>query len=140
MTGGKQLPATVLDQVLSKTEGVPLFVEELTKVVLESGLLEERDGELVLAGPLPPFAVPATLHDSLMARLDRLASVREVAQIGAVIGREFKHELLAAAAGLPDFELERATNELVAAGLVFRRGSNSQVTYVFKHALVRDAA
>ncbi|TIP71134.1 MAG: adenylate cyclase [Mesorhizobium sp.] len=140
MTGGKQLPATVLDQVLSKTEGVPLFVEELTKVVLESGLLEERDGELVLAGPLPPFAVPATLHDSLMARLDRLASVREVAQIGAVIGREFKHELLAAAAGLPDFELERATNELVAAGLVFRRGSNSQVTYVFKHALVQDAA
>jgi hypothetical protein len=85
-------------------------VEELTKVVLESGLLEEREGELVLAGPLPPFAVPATLHDSLMARLDRLASVREVAQVGAVIGREFKHELLAAVAGLPDFQLERATS------------------------------
>jgi class 3 adenylate cyclase/predicted ATPase len=140
MTGGKRLPATVLDQVLSKTEGVPLFVEELTKVVLESGLLQERDGDLVLAGPLPPLAVPATLHDSLMARLDRLASVREVAQVGAVIGREFTHELLAAAAGLPEFELERATSQLVAAGLVFRRGSGNQASYAFKHALVQDAA
>ena len=119
MTGGKQLPATVLDQVLSKTEGVPLFVEELTKVVLESGLLQERGGELVLAGPLPPLAVPATLHDSLMARLDRLASVREVAQVGAVIGREFTHEMLAAAAGLPEAELEHATNQLVAGGTCF---------------------
>ncbi|CAH2405050.1 adenylate/guanylate cyclase domain-containing protein [Mesorhizobium ventifaucium] len=140
MTGGKQLPAAVLDQVLSKTEGVPLFVEELTKVVLESGLLQMRDGELVLAGPLPPLAVPATLHDSLMARLDRLDSIRDVAQVGAVIGREFTHELLAAATGLPELELERATNQLVASGLVFRRGSDSQVSYAFKHALVQDAA
>ncbi|PDT39642.1 MULTISPECIES: adenylate/guanylate cyclase domain-containing protein [Sinorhizobium] len=140
MTGGKQLPAEVLDQILSKTEGVPLFVEELTKVVLESGLLEVRDGELVLAGPLPPLAVPATLHDSLMARLDRLDSIRDVAQVGAVIGREFTHELLAAATGLPELELERATSQLVAAGLVFRRGSDGQATYAFKHALVQDAA
>lgn len=117
MTGGKQLPAEVLDQILSKTEGVPLFVEELTKVVLESGLLQMRDGELVLAGPLPPLAVPATLHDSLMARLDRLDSIRDVAQVGAVIGREFTHELLAAATGLPELELERATNQLVTSGL-----------------------
>ncbi|WP_192923170.1 adenylate/guanylate cyclase domain-containing protein [Sinorhizobium meliloti] len=140
MTGGKQLPTAVLDQVLSKTEGVPLFVEELTKVVLESGMLQMRDGQLVLAGPLPPLAVPATLHDSLMARLDRLDCVRDVAQVGAVIGREFTHELLAAATGLPELELERATSQLVTAGLVFRRGSGSQASYAFKHALVQDAA
>src|SRR5688500_13877240 len=100
MTGGQQQPSALLDQLLPKTEGVPLFVEELTKVVLESGLLHESSGQFILAGPLPPFAVPATLHDSLMARLDRLASVREVAQVGAVIGREFTYQLLAAAAGL----------------------------------------
>ena len=107
MTGGKQLPSPVLDQILSKTEGVPLFIEELTKVILESGLLSESGEDYKLSGPLPPLAVPATLHDSLMARLDRLASVREVAQIGAVIGREFSHELLAAAAGFSEVELEQ---------------------------------
>ncbi|THK34019.1 adenylate cyclase [Ensifer sp. MPMI2T] len=140
MTGGKQLPVSMLDQVLSKTEGVPLFIEELTKVVVESGLLKESGQDYVLSGPLPPLAVPATLHDSLMARLDRLASVREVAQVGAVIGREFSHELLALAAGMAEAELERATEQLVNAGLVFRRGGEGQVTYAFKHALVRDAA
>lgn len=140
MTGGKRLPTALLEQILSKTEGVPLFVEELTKVMLESGLLTESGDKLELTGPLPPLAVPATLHDSLMARLDRLASVREVAQIGAVIGREFSHELLAAASRLPELELERATSELVAAGLVFRRGGASQASYAFKHALVQDAA
>ncbi len=140
MTGGKQLPSSVLDQILSKTEGVPLFIEELTKVILESGLLSESGDDYKLSGPLPPLAVPATLHDSLMARLDRLASVREVAQIGAVIGRDFSHELLAAASGFSEVELERATEQLVTAGLVFRRGGESQVSYTFKHALVQDAA
>ena len=140
MTGGKQLPSPVLDQILSKTEGVPLFIEELTKVILESGLLNESGEDYKLSRPLPPLAVPATLHDFLMARLDRLASVREVAQIGAVIGREFSHELLAAAAGFLEVELERATEQLVTAGLVFRRGGGSQVSYAFKHALVQDAA
>ena len=140
MTGGKHLPTSVLEQILSKTEGVPLFVEELTKVMLESGLLRESGEDFKLSGPLPPLAVPASLHDSLMARLDRLASVREVAQIGAVIGREFSHELLAAAIGLPEAELERATGQLVAAGLVFRRGGAGQRSYAFKHALVQDAA
>ncbi|MFU0505720.1 ATP-binding protein [Pseudaminobacter sp. NGMCC 1.201702] len=140
MTGGKRLPASLLEQILSKTEGIPLFVEELTKVMLESGLLTERGEALQLTGPLPPLAVPATLHDSLMARLDRLASVREVAQIGAVIGREFSHELLAAASRLPAAELTRATGQLVAAGLVFRRGGAGQTSYAFKHALVQDAA
>ena len=108
--------------------------------MLELGLLRESGEDFKLSGPLPPLAVPASLHDSLMARLDRLASVREVAQIGAVIGREFSHELLAAAIGLPEAELERATGQLVAAGLVFRRGGAGQRSYAFKHALVQDAA
>ena len=140
LTGGKRLPTSVLEQILSRTEGVPLFVEELTKVMLESGLLRESGGDFKLSGPLPLLAVPATLHDSLMARIDRLASVREVAQIGAVIGREFSHELLSTASGLPDAELERAADQLVAAGLVFRRGAGTQSNFAFKHALVQDAA
>jgi class 3 adenylate cyclase/predicted ATPase len=140
MAEGKTLPANVRDQILSKTEGVPLFVEELTKVVLESGLLREENGRLVLTGPLPPLAIPATLHDSLMARLDRLAPVREVAQIGAVIGREFGHELLAQVTGFPKLQIEDGVGQLVAAGLVFRRGTGNQSSYIFKHALVQDAA
>jgi class 3 adenylate cyclase/predicted ATPase len=140
MTAGRQLPTAVLDQILTKTEGVPLFVEELTKVVLESGLLLEGADGLVPVGPLPPFAIPATLHDSLMARLDRLAPVKEVAQIGAVIGREFPHELLAAVAGLPQPALDQVVDQLVAAGLVFRRGAPPQTSYIFKHALVQDTA
>ncbi len=140
LTGGKRLPTSVLEQILAKTEGVPLFVEELTKVMLESGLLSEHGDNFKLSGPLPPRAVPATLHDSLMARLDRLASVREVAQIGAVIGREFSHELLSAVSGLPDTELDLAADQLVGAGLVSRRGGGNQRSYAFKHALVQDAA
>ena len=96
LTGGKPLPVVVLDQIVAKAEGVPLFVEELTKAVLESGLLREEGDRYELEGPLPPLAIPATLQDSLMARLDRLAPVKEVAQVAAVIGREFSHELLAA--------------------------------------------
>ena len=100
VTGGKPLPAAVVEQIVAHTDGVPLFVEELTKTVLESGLLEDAGDRYELAGPLPPLAIPTTLHDSLMARLDRLAPVKEVAQIGAVIGREFSHELLAAVSPL----------------------------------------
>jgi predicted ATPase len=92
VTGGKALPSEVLEEILARTEGVPLFTEELTKTVLESGFLGDAGDRYVLAGPLPPLAIPATLHDSLMARLDRLAPVKEVAQIGACIGREFDHE------------------------------------------------
>ena len=102
VAGGKALPAEIRAQIVAKTDGVPLFVEELTKTVLESGLLEDAGDRYELTGPLPPLAIPATLHDSLMARLDRLAPVKEVAQIGAVIGREFGHELLAAVADLPE--------------------------------------
>jgi class 3 adenylate cyclase/tetratricopeptide (TPR) repeat protein len=140
ITGGKALPSEVLEQILARTEGVPLFTEELTKTVLESGFLGDAGDRYVLAGPLPPLAIPATLHDSLMARLDRLAPVKEVAQIGACIGREFDHELLAAVVSLPEAELQAALDRLVAAELVFRRGVAPATTYMFKHAMVRDAA
>ena len=140
VTGGKALPPEVLEQILARTEGVPLFTEELTKAVLESGLLGDAGDRYVLDGPLPPLAIPVTLHDSLMARLDRLSPVKEVAQIGACIGREFDHELLAAVVPLPEGDLAAALERLVAAELVFRRGIPPAATYIFKHALVRDAA
>ena len=140
VTGGKALPAEVLSEVVAKTDGVPLFVEELTKAVLESGLLRDEGDRYALAGPLPPLAVPPTLQDSLMARLDRLASAKEVAQVGAAIGREFGHELLAAVAPLREGEVRRAVEQLVGAELVFRRGSPPDAIYSFKHALVRDVA
>ena len=140
LTGGKPLPAEVLRQILLKTDGVPLFVEELTKTVLESGLLADAGDHYELPGPLPPLAIPATLHDSLMARLDRLAPVKEVAQIGAVIGREFSHELLAAVAPMSANLLDDALEQLVSSELVFRRGNLPEATYTFKHALVQDAA
>jgi class 3 adenylate cyclase/tetratricopeptide (TPR) repeat protein len=140
VTGGKALPSEVLEQILGRTEGVPLFTEELTKTVLESGFLSDAGDHYVLARPLPPFGIPATLHDSLMARLDRLAPVKEVAQIGACIGREFDHQLLAAVVFLPEAELQVALDRLVAAELVFRRGLAPATTYIFKHAMIRDVA
>jgi class 3 adenylate cyclase/tetratricopeptide (TPR) repeat protein len=140
VTGGKALPDEVLQEILARTDGVPLFVEELTKAVLESGQLQEQRGQYVLGHPLPSLAIPTTLHASLMARLDRLASVREVAQIGAVIGREFSYELLSAVAALPKAKLDEALEQLVQAELIFRRGTIPLAVYSFKHALVRDAA
>jgi class 3 adenylate cyclase/tetratricopeptide (TPR) repeat protein len=140
VTSGKKLPKEVMDEILARTDGVPLFIEELTKTVLESGLLQERDGQYVLERPLPPLAIPTTLHASLMARLDRLAPVREVAQIGAVAGREFHYELLNAVAGLPRERLEEALDQLVRSELIFRRGESPHAVYSFKHTLVRDAA
>ncbi len=140
VTGGKTLPKEVMDQILAHTDGVPLFIEELTKMVLEGGLLRERDGEYVLDGPLPPLAIPTTLQASLTARLDRLSPVREVAQIGAVAGREFHYELLNAVAGLPKEKLDEALDQLVLSQLVFCRGEIPHAIYTFKHALVRDAA
>ena len=140
LLGGNPLPAGVLEQIVDKTDGVPLFVEELTKTVIESGLLRERKQGYDLSGPLPPFAIPSTLQDSLMARLDRLAPVREVAQVGAVIGREFAFDLLAAVIQLSDNRLHDALEQLVQSGLVLRRGSSSQPTFAFKHALVQDTA
>src|SRR5262249_37140348 len=113
VTGSKTLPQEVTDEILVRADGVPLFIEELTKTVLESGLLQERDAHYVLERPLPPLAIPTTLDASLLARLDRLAPVREVAQIGAVVGREFHYELLNAVAGLPTEKLEEALGQLV---------------------------
>jgi class 3 adenylate cyclase/tetratricopeptide (TPR) repeat protein len=140
VTSGKKLPKEVTDEILARTDGVPLFIEELTKTVLESGLLQERDGQYVLERPLPPLAIPTTLHASLMARLDRLAPVREVAQIGAVAGREFHYELLHAVARMPREKLEEALGQLVRSELIFRRGESPHAVYTFKHTLVRDAA
>jgi tetratricopeptide (TPR) repeat protein len=137
---GKNLPAEVVEHILVKTDGVPLFVEELTKSILESDLLTDAGDRYELSGPLPTLAIPATLQDSLMARLDRLAPVKEIAQIGAVIGRAFAHELLAAVVPFPDDRLQDSLDQLVASELVFRRGTPPAATYVFKHALVQDAA
>ena len=138
--GGKALPAEILEQILARTDGVPLFLEELTKTIIESGLLREEDGHYALDGALPPLAIPTTLHNSLMARLDRLAPVREVAQIGAAIGREFSYRLLSAVAQQPDDRLTEALDRLVRAELVFGRGEVPEAVYTFKHALVQEAA
>jgi tetratricopeptide (TPR) repeat protein len=126
IAGGKALPDQVVDQIVDRTDGVPLFIEELTKSVLESGV--------------PLVGIPATLHDSLMARLDRLASVRLVAQIGAAIGRQFPYALLRAVSDLPEDELQASLALLVASELVFQRGTPPEAVYSFKHALVQDTA
>ena len=140
VAGGKMLPDEVVAQIVDRTDGVPLFVEELTKSVLESGLLREEADRYVLDRALPPFAIPPSLHDSLMARLDRLASVRLVAQIGAAIGREFPYALLRAVSRLPEDELQASLARLVASELVSGRGTPPEAVYAFKHALVQDAA
>jgi class 3 adenylate cyclase/predicted ATPase len=140
ITAGKPLPPEILDRIIERTDGIPLFVEELTKNLLESGLLREEIDSYALTGPLAPLAIPSSLQDSLMARLDRLAPVKEVAQIGAALGREFSYELLAAAARRTDTQLRDALDQLTEAGLVFRRGTPPRATFMFKHALVQDAA
>ena len=136
----KALPRAVVEQIIAHTDGIPLFIEELTKAVLESGILREEAGGYALDGPLPPLAIPTTLQSSLMARLDRLAPAREVAQIGAAIGRQFSYERLAAVARLPEDRLRDALTRLVEAELVFARGTPPDANYVFKHALIQDAA
>jgi class 3 adenylate cyclase/predicted ATPase len=137
---GKALPAEVVEQIVAKTDGVPLFVEELTKMVLESGLLQERDDRYALTGPLPPLAIPTTLHDSLMARLDRLATVKGLAQLGATLGREFSYALLYAVSPWDAGTVQRGLHQLVAAEFLYQRGVPPQATYTFKHALIQDAA
>jgi tetratricopeptide (TPR) repeat protein len=140
VTVGRQLPREMMTQIIDKTDGVPLFVEELTKMVLESGLLVEDAGRYRLDSPLPPLAIPATLQDSLMARLDRLAPVKEVAQIGAAIGREFSYTLLRSVVGRDDLALSTALAQLEEAELLLRRGTPPEANYSFKHALVQEAA
>jgi predicted ATPase/class 3 adenylate cyclase len=140
LTAGKTLPEEVAAEIYAKTDGVPLFVEELTKAVLESALLVRDGTRYHIKGKLPPLAVPFTLQDSLMARLDHLAPVREIAQVGAAIGREFSLDLLGAVAGREQTTLNEALVRLESAGLLFRLGSPPHIRYRFKHALVRDAA
>jgi class 3 adenylate cyclase/predicted ATPase len=140
LIGGKAIPADLLEQILEKTDGVPLFVEELTKSVLESGALRDADDRWVYAGPGRALSIPPTLRDSLMARLDRFAPVREVAQIGAAIGREFSYALLAAVAPHCKPELDQALAQLTLSGLAFQHGTRPDSVYTFKHALVQDAA
>ncbi len=140
LTGGKALPQAVMHLIARRTDGVPLFVEELTKTILESGVLQAQGERLVLDGPLDALAIPSTLHDSLMARLDRLQPIKEVAQTAACIGREFAHPLLTTISPLPEAELEAALDGLIKAELIYRRGLPPEATYLFKHALVRDAA
>jgi class 3 adenylate cyclase/tetratricopeptide (TPR) repeat protein/ABC-type transport system involved in cytochrome c biogenesis ATPase subunit len=140
LTHGKAVPDEIMEIIAQRTDGVPLFVEELTKTILESGALKEEGDRLVLNGPLSTIAIPATLHDSLMARLDRLQPIKDVAQTAACIGREFSHRLLARIAHLPDGELTAALDGLITAELIYRRGLPPEATYLFKHALVRDAA
>jgi predicted ATPase len=139
VVGNKLIPAALRRDIVERTDGIPLFVEEMTKAVLEA----DSEGEArrtVAAVPSPALAVPASLHASLMARLDRLGPAKEVAQIGAAIGREFSHALLAAVVRKPAAELGSALDRLVASGLLFRQGVPPHATYLFKHALVQDAA
>jgi TOMM system kinase/cyclase fusion protein len=137
---GKPLPAEVMQQVVVTTDGVPLFVEELTKMVVELGLVKEREGRYELTGPLPSLAIPATLHDSLMARLDRLGSAKQVAQLGAVIGREFTYEVLHAVSPVEEAILQQGLAQLIKAELIYQRGLLPQARYLFKHALIQETA
>jgi predicted ATPase len=123
ITGGKALPEEIAAQIIDRTDGVPLFVEELTKAVVESGMLTDIGDRYTTTGPAPALAIPASLQASLLARLDRLAPVREVAQIGAALGRIFSHELIGAVARMPPAQLDDALGQLVGAELVYRRGT-----------------
>ncbi len=139
-TSGKTLPRLVLRQVMEKTDGVPLFVEELTKTILESGILVEQADKYTLPGPLPTFAIPSTLQDSLRARLDRLPpAIKEVAQIGSVVGRRFNYELLDMISPQRSHNLDRALAHLVEAELIFQGGALPTSTYRFKHVMIQEA-
>jgi class 3 adenylate cyclase/DNA-binding winged helix-turn-helix (wHTH) protein/predicted ATPase len=137
---GKALPAEVGAQIVAKADGVPLFVEEVTRMVLESGLLQEQDDHYVLTAPLPPLAIPATLHDSLLARLDHLGSVKGLAQLGATLGRDFAYALLRAVSPWDEETLQRGLHQLIAMELLYQQGLPPQATYLFKHALIQEAA
>jgi predicted ATPase len=137
---GKTLPVEVVEHIVSKTDGVPLFIEELTKMLLESTLLREEAAHYALTGPLAAVTIPTTLYDSLMARLDRLPTVREVAQLGAVLGREFAYEHLHALTTMDEATLQHGLTQLVDAELLYQRGRPPRARYIFKHALIQDAA
>jgi predicted ATPase len=140
VTHGKTFPTEVIQQIIAKTDGVPLFIEEMTKAILESGQLTAVDGHYALTGPFSTLAIPATLQDSLMARLDRLVTAKAVAQYAAVIGRGFAYDLLQTVSQLDAATLQRELGRLIEAEIVYQRGLPPQATYVFKHALIRDSA
>lgn len=140
LTHGKPLPQEIIEHIVNKTDGIPLFIEELTKMLVESGLLRFVGNKFVLDGELPTSAIPATLQDSLTARLDSLGAAKEVAQLGAAIGREFSYGLLRSVLGKGQDELDAALQELVDAELLYRRGLPPNADYIFKHALIQDAA
>jgi predicted ATPase len=140
LSGRKAPPGDLLDQIFDKTDGVPLFVEELTKSILESGNLRDVDDRWEYAGRAGSLAIPLTLRDSLMAGLDRFAPVKEIAQIGAAIGREFSWELIPAVAPHARPELNKALAQLTTSGLALQQGTPPDAVYTFKHALVQDAA
>jgi predicted ATPase len=134
VTDGKPLPKEIADEIIDRTDGVPLYIEEFTKAVIESGILTDAGDHYTVAGPLPALAIPTSLNASLLARLDRLAPVREVAQIGAALGRQFSHELISAIAPIPQRQLDEALAKLVSAELIYRRGWPPDAEYTFKHA------
>jgi len=140
LTGGKALPKEIVDQIIDRTDGVPLFLEELTKAVVESSILTDTGDCSAVTGPVALLAIPTSLQASLLARLDRLAPTREVAQIAAALGRQFSHELISAVAPMPQQQLDDALAQLVSAELIFRRGTPPDAEYSFKHTLVQDAA
>ena len=139
VTGNNMLPPNIRQDIIERTDGIPLFVEEMTKAVLEADSTSEAR-QTTPAIPSPNAAVPTSLHASLMSRLDRLGSAKEVAQIGAAIGREFSHAPLAAVVRKPEAELNTALDRLIQSGLLFRQGVPPHASYLFKHALVQDAA
>jgi class 3 adenylate cyclase/predicted ATPase len=140
VTGGKALPKQIVDQIIDRTDGVPLYIEELTKAVVESNVLTDAGDHYTMKEQSPTLAIPTSLNASLLARLDRLTPAREVAQIGAALGRQFSHELISALALMPQGQLEDALSLLVGNELIFRRGSPPDAEYTFKHAMVQDAA
>ena len=140
LTGGKEFPEEIVTQIANKSDGVPLFVEELTQMVIESGLLDEEDGRYVLNRPLTSLAIPSTLQDSLTARLDRLSSAKESLQLGAVLGREFSNDLIRAVSTEDDNALGQHLEQLVTAEFLYQHGMPPEANYTFKHALVQDAA
>ena len=138
--GGKTLPKEIADQIVERTDGVPLFIEEMTKTVIESGIVTETSGSYAVTGHVAPLSIPTTLQGSLLARLDRLAPTREVAQIASALGRQFSHEMISAVAPMRQKQVDDALAQLVGAELLFRRGSAPEAEYTFKHALVQEAA
>ena len=140
ITDGNTVPPEVRQQIIAKTDGVPLFVEEMTKAILESGQRTVVDGHGTLTGTFSTLTIPVTLHDSLMARLDRLGTAKTIAQYAAVIGRQFPYALLEAVSQVDATMLQQAMGRLVDAEIVYQRGVPPQATYVFKHALIQDAA